>query len=46
MHTQNHPIFQAASVMKRFPLLISQHASRESAGRVRLPPVIFGSRSM
>ncbi|WP_157498854.1 hypothetical protein [Lysobacter sp. Root604] len=30
----------ATPPMKSFPLLISLHAQRESAGRVRLPPVI------
>ncbi len=31
--------------MQRFPLLISLNALRASAGRVRLPPAIFASRS-
>jgi hypothetical protein len=43
MHTQNR---SRIAPMKSFPLLISLQAQRESVGRVRLPPVIFGSGSM
>jgi len=37
-----HP---AQPPMTQFPLLILQHAQRESVGRVRLPPVIRGAAS-
>lgn len=43
MHSQNR---SRTAPMKSFPLLISLQALRESAGRVRLPPVIFAAASM